>query len=73
MEWVQRRTTKIISGLKNFSYEERLRDIGLFCLGKRRFWGDLITTFQYLKRTYNQEEDFLHGQAVIRQGGVVLN
>ena len=53
LERIQRRATKIIQGMKNLSFEDRLRELGLL---KRRLQSDL---FQYQKGGCKKERDRL--------------
>jgi len=61
--WVQTSARKLIRGLEPLSEEERLREVGLFSLEKRRLWGHLIATFHYFKGAYRKDGKNLFSKA----------
>ncbi|GAB0188280.1 hypothetical protein GRJ2_001293300 [Grus japonensis] len=56
LEWLQKRSTKIIRGMEHLSYEERLRELGFFHLWKRSLGETLLWPF---KRAYKKDGERL--------------
>ena len=63
LECVQRKATQMMQGMEHYFYEDRLRELELFSLEKRRLHGDLIVALKYIKGGYKKEGDRLFSSA----------
>ena len=55
VENIQRRATKMLPGLANLPYEERLKQLKLPSLQYRRKRGDMIETWKFLQKIYKAD------------------
>ena len=55
VENVQRRATKMLPGMKEISYKERLKKLDLPTLAYRRIRGDMIEVFKMMNGRYDQD------------------
>jgi hypothetical protein len=55
IENIQRRATKLIPGLSNLSYEDRIRRLKLPSLSYRRSRGDMIEVYKIMSGKYDPE------------------
>ena len=61
LENIQRRATKVIPGMKNLSYPERLQKLGLPTLAYRRARGDMIEVFKLLNDNGGYDKNTTEG------------
>ena len=74
LEKVQRRATRMVEGLGEYSYEDRLRILGLTTLETRFLRTDLIEVFKILRGFENLYPDrFFRWFEMVLGGGTVLN
>ena len=72
LERIQRRATKMMQGMEHLSYGDKLRELGLFSLEKRKLWGEQISALGGLNgATRKKGTDSLPESVVTGQGEMV--
>ena len=63
----------MIQGVEHLLYEDRLEELRLFSLEKRRLPGDLRSACQYLKEGCKKEGDRLFSRAIVIGPGKIVS
>ena len=58
IEGIQRRATKLITGMQGLNYDDRLKQLGLMKLEGQRIKSDLVETFEIVNGKYDINPDF---------------
>lgn len=56
VDLIQRRAMSMVRGIDHLSYEDRLKELELFSLEKRRVQGDFVVALQYLNGVIKKRE-----------------
>ena len=54
---MQRRATKLITGMQNLSYDDRVKRLDLMRLNTRRLRSDLVETFKIINGKYSIDSE----------------
>ena len=76
LEAVQRRITKVIQGIRNLTYKDRLKHLYMHSLERRKVRGDLIEVFKCVKgfnRGYTNKVLIVKEQVRIQTNGFKLD
>ncbi|PKU36338.1 hypothetical protein llap_13359 [Limosa lapponica baueri] len=65
--------TKLVRGLENKSYQEQLRELGLFSLANRRLRENLIALYNYLKEVVERSGSVSSPKSQARGNGLKLS
>jgi len=57
VECVQRRAMKLITGMQNLSYDDRVKYMGLMRLNTRTLRSDLVETFKIINGKYSIDSE----------------